>query len=283
MRARSTRLANDDRALGGVHGHALGVGHQPKADLTAAGQLDINLGEQLSVEQCAVLHALAAVDSEAHAQGVEAVLGPRMPGPGEHQRVDHSAQRHARSAAALELEIEEAEVEARIMRDQRRILDEVEQLLGLVREARLVGEENGGEAVDRFRLARHRSLGVEVSVEMAAGLDPVEHFDAADLDHPVAAGRIETGGLGIEDDFPHRRIYPPEPSPRQARMSRTWRSVVDRSRPVSTTKSARLRFSSSGICRERIDASFSEVMLRRARTRSRWTASGAETTITLSN
>jgi hypothetical protein len=51
---------------------------------------------------------------------------------------------------------------------------------------------------------------------------------------------------------------------------------------VSITKSARARFSSSGICRARIASSF-RVMPGRASTRSRCTSAGAETTMTLSN
>ena len=43
-------------------------------------------------------------------------------------------------------------------------------------------------------------------MEGAAGLDPVEHLDAADLDHAVAAGRAQAGGLGVEDDFAHARL-----------------------------------------------------------------------------
>ena len=39
-------------------------------------------------------------------------------------------------------------------------------------------------------LERHVAVGIEISVEVAAGFDPVEHLDAADLDHPVAADRI---------------------------------------------------------------------------------------------
>ena len=54
-----------------------------------------------------------------------------------------------------------------------------------------------------FGFERHVALGIEISVEVAAGLDPVEDLDAADLDHAVAAGRVEAGGFGIEDDFPH--------------------------------------------------------------------------------
>ena len=61
------------------------------------------------------------------------------------------------------------------------------------------------EAVHHLGLERHVAFGIEIGVEMAAGLDAVEDLDAADLDHPVAAGRVEPGGLGVEDDFPHER------------------------------------------------------------------------------
>src|SRR6185503_14986284 len=104
-------------------------GDEPEADLPTAGKLDIDLGEQLGVEQRAMLDAVAAVDPEAHTQGVEAMLCARMLRPREHQGVDHALHADRVASAALELEIQKAEIEARIMRDERRILDEVEQLL----------------------------------------------------------------------------------------------------------------------------------------------------------
>jgi hypothetical protein len=82
--------------------------------------------------------------------------------------------------------IQEAEVEAGIVRDQRRITDEFEQLVGLVGKARLVGQENVAEAVYRLSLARHRPFGVEIAVVVAPGLNPTDHLDAADFDHAVA-------------------------------------------------------------------------------------------------
>ena len=68
---------------------------------------------------------------------------------------------------------------------------------------RLVRQEDVGEAVHRFGLERHVAFGIEISVEVAAGLDAIEDLDAADLDHAVAAGRVEASGFGIEDDLPH--------------------------------------------------------------------------------
>ena len=75
----------------GVHANLLGIGDKPKADLPPPGQFDIDLGKQLRVEQRAVLDPVTAIDAEPYAQGVEAVLGARMPCPREGQRVDHPA------------------------------------------------------------------------------------------------------------------------------------------------------------------------------------------------
>jgi hypothetical protein len=38
---------------------------------------------------------------------------------------------------------------------------------------------------------------------MPAGLHAIVNLDTADLDHAVAARRIEAGCFRIEDDFPH--------------------------------------------------------------------------------
>ena len=78
MRASNAGLADGDGHRAGRDVGDLRVGDQAEADLAAAGQLDIDLGEQLRVEQSAVLDALAAVDPEARAQGIEAVLGARV-------------------------------------------------------------------------------------------------------------------------------------------------------------------------------------------------------------
>src|SRR5690349_12221095 len=82
------------------------LGGELQADLQAAAQLDIDLRQQLGVEQCAVLYAVAAVDAVASAQRIERMLGSRMPAAGDRQRVDHPLERKLRMAADAELEIE---------------------------------------------------------------------------------------------------------------------------------------------------------------------------------
>jgi hypothetical protein len=205
MRSRRTRFPDCRRTLPGPQRHARGLRDQAEADLPATRQLDIDLRQQLRVEQSAVLDAMAAVDPETHAQGVEAVLRTRMPGSRQRQRVDHPARANRRPAAQFQLEIKEAEVERGVVGDERRIRDEFEQLVGAFREPRLVGQKDRGEAMHRFGFARHFAFGIEISVEVATGLHPLEDFDATDLDHPIATDRIEAGRFGIEDDFPHRR------------------------------------------------------------------------------
>ena len=203
MRPGRPRLTHGDHPRSSTDRQSLGVGDEAKADLTAARQLNIDLRKQLSIEQRAVLDPVTSVDPEADAQGIEAVLGPRMPGSRQRQSVDHSAAANQGSAAPLQLEVEEAEVERRIVGNQRRIREKFEQFLDPLAEARLVRKKEVAKSVDLLRLERHVALGIEVGVEVPAGFDTIENFDAADFDHPVAASRIKSGGLSVEDDFPH--------------------------------------------------------------------------------
>ena len=121
----------------------------------------------------------------------------------QHQRIDHAVHADGVAAAPLELEIEEAEIKPGVVRDERGILDEVEQFVDPLEEPRLVRQEQVAEPVHFLRLEGHVALGIEVSVEVTPGLDAVKNLDAADLDHAVAAERIEAGGFSVEDDFPH--------------------------------------------------------------------------------
>src|SRR3546814_2570337 len=75
----------------------------PISDLTATGQLDIDLREQLRVEQRAVEHTVAAIDAETGAQGIERVLGARLALARDRERIDHPlpADRHPPAAAKL--------------------------------------------------------------------------------------------------------------------------------------------------------------------------------------
>src|SRR6476619_8423916 len=101
---------------------------------------------------------MATVDPEADAQGIEAVLGPWVPSARQGQRIDHPMHPDWRTATPFKLMVEEAEIEARIVRDEWRILDELDQLTGAFREARHVRQEGVGEHVHHLRLERHVAL-----------------------------------------------------------------------------------------------------------------------------
>ncbi len=125
---------------------------QAKPDLPPPGQLDIDLRQKLGVEQRAVMDAVAAIDAVARAQGVEAVFGAGMARAGEHDGVDHPGHAHLGAAAALQLAVEEAEVEARIVRHERRVAEKFEQRIDLRAEQRLVRQERVAQPVDALRL-----------------------------------------------------------------------------------------------------------------------------------
>ena len=96
-----------------------------KRRLPAAEQLEIDLRQNLGVEQRAVLGAGAVVDAVAGAERVEAVRSVRMAAARQQQRVDEAMLRDRRAAAEPELHVDEAAVEAGIVRDQRAVADEV--------------------------------------------------------------------------------------------------------------------------------------------------------------
>ena len=82
----------------------------------------------------------------------------------------------------------------------------VDQFVDRIVEARLVGEECRGQAVNRKGFGGHVTLRVVIGVEGAPGLAAVEHFDAADLDHAVAAREAQPRRLGIEYDLAHCHV-----------------------------------------------------------------------------
>ena len=81
--------------------------------LARADQLQIDLGQDLGVEQRAVLGAARIVDAVARAQIVEPVRPGRMLAARQQQRVDQPLARDRRTLDALELGDEKAVVEAR--------------------------------------------------------------------------------------------------------------------------------------------------------------------------
>src|SRR5262249_20874623 len=148
---------------------------------------------------------------------------------------------------------------------QRRVAEELQELLHHLVEERLVGQKPCRQSVHCEGLRRHLALGVDVAVKGLSRRHAVEQFDAADLHQPIASQGIEACGMGVQNDVAHGRWVTTAANQTRrrgilttaARMSlicaRTGSSPWD----VSTTKSARFRFSASGICRARMELSLS--------------------------
>ena len=149
-----------------------------------------------------MLGAAGIVDAEALAQRIEAgaLAGEFL--ARHRDGVDVGVAQLA-LAGPLELGVEEADVELRVVDHQLGIGDEFQELLDPLAEARLVGQELVAQAVHVLRAGRHDHLGIEIGVEGAAGGDGIDQLDAADLDDAMAGQRIEAGGFGVENDFAH--------------------------------------------------------------------------------
>ena len=85
------------------------------------------------------------------------------------QRVDHTLAVHSGAAGALELGVEEAQIEHRVVRDKRGVAEKGDELVHPVGEQRLVLEEVDRQPVNLERPLRHVALRIEVAVEHLAG------------------------------------------------------------------------------------------------------------------
>jgi hypothetical protein len=171
--------------------------------LARADQINIHLGQQFSVEQRAVLGPLRIVDRIARTEVIKPVRHARMLAARQQKRIDQLLTQDDCAADALELHVEKRHVERRVVNHQRRVADEREKLIDHVTEQRFVGEEFGRQPVNLKCLLRHRTFGIDVTMEDLTGRHAVEDLDAADFDQPIAAQRVKPCGFRIENDFTH--------------------------------------------------------------------------------
>ena len=155
-----------------------------------------------------MLLALGQIDAVALAERIEAARRARMPPPRQRQRIDHAVPAERRPRQPVELGIEEAEIEGRVVHHQHRAFDEGQHVVGKLGEARLVAQELGGQPVHLEGLVGHLALGVHVAMPHPARRDAVDQLDAADLDDAVAVERVEPRGLGIEHDLAQMPRHP---------------------------------------------------------------------------
>ncbi len=155
-----------------------------------------------------MLGALRQIDAVALAQCIESVWAGGMAPSRQRQRVDDAVEREQGPRKATKLGVEEAQVEGGVVRHQRRIADESQELVGHILEERLALQEIRGEAVDGDGIGMDIALGVEIAVELAACWNAVDDLDATKLDQAIAARGIETRRLGIQHDLAQHSVSP---------------------------------------------------------------------------
>src|SRR3546814_376253 len=110
------------------------------------------------------------------------------------------------AAGAREFSVDETKIEGGVVRDERRIAEEFDQLVDARREQGLVRQKLDRQAVYRFGGGGHVAFGIEISVEGDAGFAAVDQLDTSDFDLPVPAPGVETRGFGIENNLAHRSL-----------------------------------------------------------------------------
>ncbi len=99
--------------------------HEAEIRLLAADQLDIDLGQDLGVEQRAVLGSARIVDAIARAQRIEVVGCAWMFSARQRQGVEGAGRIERRRADAGEFRVQKADVEAGVVRHEPRIAEEL--------------------------------------------------------------------------------------------------------------------------------------------------------------
>src|SRR6185437_15708520 len=153
---------------------ALAALRQTELRLPRADQLQINLGQDLGVEQRAVLGTPRIVDAITRTQIVKPVRPGRMLAARQHQSIDQPLARDWWALDTFELGYQKTVVETGIVDHQRRVPDEGEEFVDHAAKARLVLEELGRQSVNGKSLRRHLTIRVEVGMERRAGRNPVE-------------------------------------------------------------------------------------------------------------
>src|SRR5262245_15966218 len=171
--------------------------------LMAPHELDIDRRQQPAIEQGAVLLALGQIDAIALAQRIEAAWRAGVSSPRKRERIEHAVPPQQWPSRALELGIEKAEIEGRVVHYQHGAFDEIQHIVGKLGETRLVAQEVERKPVHLESRVWNVALGIHMAMPGASGGDAVEELDAADLDDAVSIERVEPRRLGIEHDLAH--------------------------------------------------------------------------------
>jgi len=168
-------------------------------------QVRHHLGQQVRILQCA-MQAAGAGNTQALQYIVELVGHARPTAAGQLQAAGHAAVlgQPIGDAGQAQLVVEEADVEGGVVRDHLAATQEFQQLGGLAGKQRLAHQHRIADAVHALRAPVHRTLWLQVGVELATGELAIDQFHRPDFDDPVAHAMGDAGGFGIQcDDAAH--------------------------------------------------------------------------------
>jgi hypothetical protein len=100
--------------------------------------------------------------------------------------------------------LEKSDVEFRVVNNELRAADEVEQLVCDFGELRVVFQVRAIHAVNSFSALVNVSFRIEEAVVLATGRSSIDQFDAADFYDAVSLGGRKAGGFGIENNLAHQ-------------------------------------------------------------------------------
>src|SRR5690606_26120710 len=134
------------------------------------------------VQQSAVLGALGQVDAVALAKSIQRVRPGRMTAPGQRQGIDDASAGKLGTPDTGEFGIDETKIERAVVRGQRGVPYELQELIDHLGKAGLVLKELVGQPVYGYGVRRHLAVGIQILVNLATGGDAGDDLDAAQLD-----------------------------------------------------------------------------------------------------
>jgi len=168
---------------------------------TCHGQIDI--GQQLRVEQCAMQGTVRVGNAITLAKRIERITPSGMHLSGQCQRIHHRRGPLAKSTHAqpAKFGIKKADIERRVMDEDLGARDKINQALRDLREHRLVAQSLAAQSVHRQRPFINVAFRIEVKVQRPAAWPTINQFNTADFDDAVPVLSAEAGGLGIKNDL----------------------------------------------------------------------------------
>jgi hypothetical protein len=104
----------------------------------------------------------------------------------EQQRVDEPFTRDQFALDTFKFSTQKSVIEPRIVNHKRSVANEGKKIVDDVDKPPVFFQKFGGEAVDCKCLGGHVALGIDVGVERRPGWYPVEQFNAAQFNEPMA-------------------------------------------------------------------------------------------------